>query len=64
MKFHGSIVRQARQEQGHKQYFFAQMTGISQPQLSKIEKEKAVPTLLELIAISAMLGKPLGHFVH
>ncbi|MDZ7900160.1 MAG: helix-turn-helix transcriptional regulator [Arcicella sp.] len=64
MKFHGSIVKKTRQEQGHKQYYFAQLTGISQPHLSKIEKEKAFPTLLELIAISVTLNKSLGHFVN
>jgi transcriptional regulator with XRE-family HTH domain len=63
MEFRGSIVKKTRQEQGHKQYFFAQLTGISQAHLSKIENGKAVPTLSELITISVFLERQLGHFV-
>jgi transcriptional regulator with XRE-family HTH domain len=63
MEFRGSIVKKTRQEQGHKQYFFAQLTGISQAHLSKIENGKAIPTLPELIAISIILGRQLGYFV-
>ena len=63
MEFKGSIVKKTREEQGHKQYFFAQLTGISQSHLSKIENEKAVPTLPELITISVFLERNLGHFV-
>jgi transcriptional regulator with XRE-family HTH domain len=63
MEFRGSIVKETREEQGHKQYYFAQLTGISQPHLSKIENGKAVPTLPELITISVILGRHLGHFV-
>ena len=60
MQFRGSIIKKTRQEQGHKQYFFAQLTGISQSHLSKIENEKAIPTLPELIIISE---RTLGYFV-
>jgi transcriptional regulator with XRE-family HTH domain len=63
MEFRGSIVKKTREEQGHKQYFFAQLTGISQPHLSKIENGKAIPTLPELIAISINLERQLGYFV-
>jgi transcriptional regulator with XRE-family HTH domain len=63
MQFQGSIVKKTREEQGHKQYFFAQLTGISQSHLSKIESGKAVPTLPELITISVTLERNLGHFV-
>ena len=63
MEFRGSIVKKTREEQGHKQYFFARITGISQAQLSKIENGKAVPTLPELITISVFLERPLGYFV-
>jgi transcriptional regulator with XRE-family HTH domain len=63
MEFRGSIVKKTREEQGHKQYFFASLTGISQSHLSKIENGKAVPTLPELIAISVILGRQLGYFV-
>jgi transcriptional regulator with XRE-family HTH domain len=63
MKFDGSIVKKTREEQGHKQYFFAQLTGISQAHLSKIENGKAIPTLPELIAISINLERQLGYFV-
>jgi transcriptional regulator with XRE-family HTH domain len=63
MVFKGSIVKQTREEQGHKQYFFARLTGISQSHLSKIESGKTVPTLPELIAISVFLERQLGHFV-
>lgn len=63
MEFKDSIVKKTREEQGHKQYFFAQLTGISQSHLSKIENEKAIPTLPELITISVILERNLGHFV-
>ena len=63
MEFRGSIVKKTREEQGHKQYFFAQLTGISQSHLSKIENGKTVPTLPELITISVFLERNLGHFV-
>ena len=63
MQFRGSIIKKTRQEQGHKQYFFAQLTGISQSHLSKIENDKAIPTLPELIIISVILERQLGHFV-
>lgn len=63
MKFRGSIVKKTREEQGHKQYFFARLTGISQSHLSKIENDKATPTLSEFIKISFMLERELGHFV-
>lgn len=63
MEFKGSIVKKTREEQGHKQYFFARLTGISQSQLSKIENDKAIPTLPELITISVFLDRKLGHFV-
>jgi transcriptional regulator with XRE-family HTH domain len=63
MEFKGSIVKKTRKEQGHKQYFFAQLTGISQSHLSKIENGKTVPTLPELITISVFLERNLGHFV-
>jgi transcriptional regulator with XRE-family HTH domain len=64
MEFQGSIVKKTREEQGHKQYFFAQLTGISQPHLSRIENGKALPTIPELITISIILGMPLGYFVY
>jgi transcriptional regulator with XRE-family HTH domain len=63
MEFKGSIVKKTREEQGHKQYFFARLTGISQAHLSKIENGKAIPTLPELITISVTLERQLGHFV-
>jgi transcriptional regulator with XRE-family HTH domain len=63
MEFKGSIVKKTREEQGHKQYFFAQLTGISQSHLSKIENGKAVPTLPEFIKISVFLERKLGDFV-
>ena len=63
MKFRGSIVKKTRKEQGHKQYFFAQLTGISQSHLSKIENDKAIPTLQELITMSVILERQLGYFV-
>ena len=63
MEFRGSIVKKTREEQGHKQYFFARLTGISQSHLSKIESDKAIPTLPELITISVILERQLGHFV-
>ncbi len=63
MEFRGSIVKKTREEQGHKQYYFAQLTGISQSHLSKIESGKAVPTLDELITISVILHRQMGHFV-
>lgn len=63
MEFRGSIVKKTREEQGHKQYFFAQLTGISQSHLSKIESGKTIPTLPELITISVFLDRQLGHFV-
>jgi transcriptional regulator with XRE-family HTH domain len=63
MEFKGSIVKEARKEKGHKQYYFARITGISQAHLSKIESGKAIPSLPELIAISVNLEKQLGHFV-
>lgn len=63
MKFRGSIVKKNREEQGYKQYFFAHLTGISQSHLSKIENDKAVPTLPEFIQISVFLEKQLGDFV-
>ena len=63
MEFKGSIVKKTREEQGHKQYCFAQLTGISQSHLSKIEGGKAIPTLPELISISVFLDRQLGHFV-
>ena len=63
MQFRGSIIKKTREEQGHKQYFFAQLTGISQSHLSKIENEKAIPTLPELIIISVILERTLGHFI-
>ena len=63
MQFRGSIVKKTREEQGHKQYFFARLTGISQSHLSKIESGKAVPTLPELITISMILERKLGYFV-
>ena len=63
MQFRGSIIKKTREEQGHKQYFFAQLTGISQSHLSKIENEKVIPTLPELITMSVILERQLGHFV-
>ena len=63
MQFRGSIVKKTREEQGHKQYFFAHLTGISQSHLSKIESGKAIPTLPELITISVILERQLGYFV-
>jgi transcriptional regulator with XRE-family HTH domain len=64
MEFQGSIVKKTREEQGHKQYFFAQLTGITQSHLSRIENGKALPTIPELITISIILGMPLGYFVY
>jgi transcriptional regulator with XRE-family HTH domain len=63
MEFRGSNVKKARQEQGHKQYFFAHLTGISQAHLSKIENGKATPTLPELIKISETLNRQLHFFI-
>ena len=63
MQFRGSIIKKTREEQGHKQYFFAQLTGISQSHLSKIENEKAIPTLPELITMSVILERQLGYFI-
>ena len=63
MEFKGSIVKKTREEQGHKQYGFAHLVGISQSHLSKIENGKTVPTLPELITISVFLERNLGHFV-
>jgi transcriptional regulator with XRE-family HTH domain len=63
MEFQGSIVKKTREEQGHKQYFFAHLVGISQAHLSKIENGKAVPTVAELITISIILQRQLGYFV-
>ncbi len=57
MQFRGSILKKTREEQGHKQYFFARLTGISQSHLSKIENGKTVPTLPELIIISNILER-------
>ena len=57
MQFRGSIIKKTREEQGHKQYFFAQLTGISQSHLSKIENEKVIPTLPELITMSVILER-------
>ena len=64
MQFRGSIVKKTREEQGHKQYFFARLTGISQSHLSKIENGKTIPTLPELIIMSSILERQLGHFVY
>jgi transcriptional regulator with XRE-family HTH domain len=63
MEFRGSIVKKTRQEHGHKQYFFAQLTGITQSHLSRIENGKALPTIPELITISVTLERQLEHFV-
>jgi transcriptional regulator with XRE-family HTH domain len=63
MEFRGSIVKKTREEQGHKQYGFAHLVGISQAHLSKIENGKAIPTLPELITISVTLERQLEHFV-
>ena len=41
MQFQGSIIKKTREEQGHKQYFFAQLTGISQSHLSKLKMKKS-----------------------
>ena len=57
MEFKGSIIKKTREEQGHKQYLFAQLTGISQSHLSKIENEKVIPTLPELITMSVILER-------
>ena len=60
MKFKGSLLKKTRQEQGHKQYFFAHLLGISQAHLSKIENDKTNPSLLELINIVKILKRKLG----
>lgn len=44
MQFRGSIVKKTRKENGHKQYFFARLTSISQSHLSKIENGKSIPS--------------------
>jgi transcriptional regulator with XRE-family HTH domain len=64
MEFRGSIVKKTREEQGHKQYFFARLVGISQAHLSRIENGKALPSVPELIMISIILGVQLGYFVY
>jgi len=63
MQFRGSMVKKIREEKGYKQYFFAELLGISQSRLSKIENGKAVPTLPELIRISDFLALQVGDFV-
>ncbi len=63
MKLQGSIVKKTREEKGYKQCYLAYLIGISQSHLSKIESDKAVVTVPELVKIAGSLEKPIAFFV-
>jgi transcriptional regulator with XRE-family HTH domain len=64
MKFHGDKMRIAREEQGITLEELEQMTGISQPYLSQLERgKKEKPTLDAINKIAAALRLPPVYFV-
>jgi transcriptional regulator with XRE-family HTH domain len=63
MEFQGSIVKKIREEKGYKQSYLAFITGISQSHLSKIERNKAVVTVPELVKLSESLEQQITFFV-
>jgi transcriptional regulator with XRE-family HTH domain len=63
MEFQGSIVKKIREEKGYKQSYLAFITGISQSHLSKIERNKAVVTVPELVKLSESLEQQIAFFV-
>ncbi|PWK19463.1 helix-turn-helix protein [Arcicella aurantiaca] len=64
MKFQGSIVKKTREEKGYKQCYLAYLIGISQSHLSKIESDKAVVTVPELVKIANSLDKQFSYFIN
>lgn len=52
----GERVRELRNKNGVKATFVASKIGISQPHLSMIEREKQLPTIPQLIALSDFFG--------
>lgn len=62
MKFDGSIIKKTREEQDYKQSYFAFITGISQPHLSKIENNKSDLSVSELLKIANSLEKSVNFF--
>ncbi|MES2519325.1 MAG: helix-turn-helix transcriptional regulator [Bacteroidota bacterium] len=63
IKFQGSIVKKTREEKGYKQCYLAYLIGISQSHLSKIESDKAIVTVPELVKIAGSLEKSIIYFV-
>jgi transcriptional regulator with XRE-family HTH domain len=62
MKFEGSIIKKTREENGYTQWNFACLVGISQPHLSKIERNKSDLSVSELLKIANSLSKPVNFF--
>lgn len=52
----GHLVKQARKELGYSQRQLAQLTGIQQQEICKIEKQKGNPTLITQHKLFEVLG--------
>jgi transcriptional regulator with XRE-family HTH domain len=62
MKFEGSIIKKTREENGYTQWNFSCLAKVSQPQLSKIERNKSDLKVSELLKIANSLGKSVSFF--
>lgn len=64
-KFKGAVVKQLREKQQLKQDYLVYQLGISSSnsKLSRIENDKSIPTIPELLKIVDLLGSEIGMFV-
>lgn len=62
MQFRGSIVKKVRKEKGFKQSHLAELLGISQSYLSKIENDRVSMSVADLGKISTALECEVGRF--
>lgn len=56
----GERIRRARMDRGWQQEDLARVVGVSRPQVSKWERNKAIPDIIEAVAIAEHTGKSLG----
>ncbi|MDI9876821.1 MULTISPECIES: helix-turn-helix domain-containing protein [Bacteroidota] len=62
MQFRGSIVKKVRKEKGFKQSHLAELLGMSQSYLSKIENDRVSMSVTDLGRISTVLECEVGRF--
>ena len=60
----GSRIKEARESLGMSQKELAETLGIDASQFSKIERGKAMPTMLQMIEIAKTLSQSLDWFVN